>query len=84
MKPESITSLYEITPYIGCCMTGRAADGKCVISQARELASDYYYQYGLPIPIALLAKRLGDKAQVRTQQAGMRPMGVITTLIGMD
>uniref|UniRef100_A0A0A9VV06 Proteasome subunit alpha type-1 n=1 Tax=Lygus hesperus TaxID=30085 RepID=A0A0A9VV06_LYGHE len=84
MKSDSVTSLYELTPSIGCCMTGRAPDGRSLVSQAREVASEYHYDYGLTIPIALLAKRLGDKAQVRTQHAGLRPMGVIVTLIGMD
>ncbi|EPY36360.1 20S proteasome subunit alpha 1 [Angomonas deanei] len=27
---------------------------------------------------------MADKAQVRTQQAGLRPMGVVSTFIGMD
>lgn len=84
MNPDSVTSLYEISPTIGCCMTGRAPDGRSVVQRAREEASDYLYRYGLPMPVGLLAKRLGDKAQVRTQQAGLRPMGVVATLIGMD
>ncbi|KAK7200915.1 proteasome alpha 1 subunit [Novymonas esmeraldas] len=84
MRPDSVTALFEITPGIGCCMTGRAPDGRSLVQRAREEASDYYYRYGVPIPIALLAKRMGDKAQVRTQQAGMRPMGVVSTFIGMD
>lgn len=84
MRPESVTSLYPITDTIGSCMTGRAPDGNAWVHKAREEATDYKYHYGLPIPIALLAKRMGDKAQVRTQQAGLRPMGVIATLIGVD
>lgn len=84
MRPDSVTALYEVTAGIGACMTGRAPDGRALVQRAREEASDFYYRYGLPIPIALLAKRMGDKAQVRTQQAGLRPMGVVTTLIGMD
>ncbi|KPA86604.1 putative proteasome alpha 1 subunit [Leptomonas pyrrhocoris] len=84
MRPDSVTALYEVTAGIGACMTGRAPDGRALVQRAREEASDFYYRYGVPIPIALLAKRMGDKAQVRTQQAGLRPMGVVTTLIGMD
>ncbi|KPI90723.1 putative Proteasome alpha 1 subunit [Leptomonas seymouri] len=84
MRPDSVTALYEVTAGIGACMTGRAPDGRALVQRAREEASDYQYRYGVPIPIALLAKRMGDKAQVRTQQAGLRPMGVVTTLIGMD
>lgn len=84
MRPDSVTAMYKITENVGCCMTGRAPDGHALVQRAREEATDYHFKNGLPIPIGLLAKRLGDKAQVRTQQAGLRPMGVVTTLIGMD
>ncbi|CCW68974.1 unnamed protein product [Phytomonas sp. Hart1] len=84
MRPSSVAALFNVADNIGCCMTGRAPDGRAMLQRAREEASEYHSRYGLPIPIQLLAKRLGDKAQVRTQQAGLRPMGVIVTLIGMD
>ncbi|CCW64386.1 unnamed protein product [Phytomonas sp. EM1] len=84
MKPNSITALFDLTDHVGCCVTGRAPDGRAMVQRAREEASEYKYRYGLPIPIGVLAKRIGEKAQVRTQQAGLRPMGVIVTLIGMD
>lgn len=84
MRPESVTALYNITENVGCCMTGRAPDGKALAQRVREVAADYKYRFGLPIPIGLLAKRMADKAQVRTQQAGIRPMGAVTTFIGMD
>lgn len=84
MKPETVSSLFPITDFIGVCTTGRAPDGKAVVQRAREAASEYKYNHGIPMPISHLAKRLGDKAQVRTQSAGLRPMGVMTTLIGVE
>lgn len=84
MKSETITSLYNIDGRIGACITGRAPDGKSVINKCRQEAADYKYKFGLPVPPAALAKRMGDMAQVATQEAGMRPMGVSLTLIGMD
>lgn len=84
MKPDSVESLLNVSDHIGICTTGRAPDGKAVVQKARELASDYKYNNGISIPISHLAKRLGDKAQVRTQSAGLRPMGVVTTLFGVE
>lgn len=84
MRSESITALYVITEGIGCCVTGRAPDGKHLVQKARMEASNYKYKFGVPIPVATLAKRMADKAQVFTQQAGARPMGATLTLIGMD
>jgi 20S proteasome subunit alpha 1 len=84
MRPETITSLYQLSNGIGCCVTGRAPDGRAVVQQARHEASEYKYKFGLPVPVSLLAKRMADKAQTKTQQAGIRPMGVTMTMIGMD
>lgn len=84
MKPETVASLYNVTDHIGICTTGRAPDGKTIVQRARETASEYKYGHGIPIPISHLAKRLGDKAQVRTQSTGLRPMGVMTILIGVE
>lgn len=84
MKRDTITSLYAVDGLLGCCATGRAPDGKCLVQKARQEASDYRYKYGVSVPIETLAKRMGDLAQVRTQEAGMRPMGAALTFIGMD
>nr|CCC92953.1 putative proteasome alpha 1 subunit [Trypanosoma congolense IL3000] len=84
MRPDTITSLFNVNDSTGMCITGRAPDGKALVQKARSEASEYKYRYGLPIPVSVLAKRLADMAQVRTQQAGMRLMGVVTTLVGME
>jgi 20S proteasome subunit alpha 1 len=84
MRGESITSLYNISATVGACVTGRAPDGKALIQTARQEASHYKYKHGIEMPIHVLAKRMADKAQVRTQQAGIRPMGVSLTLVGLD
>lgn len=84
MKLDSVSSLCKLTDHLGGCTTGRSPDGKAVMEQAREVASDYKYKYGIPIPVSHLAKRLGDKAQVRTQHAGLRPMGVMTVIFGVE
>ena len=84
MRSDSITALYVITDGIGCCVTGRAPDGKALVQKARQEASHYKYKFGVPIPVGTLAKRMADKAQVFTQEAGTRPMGATLTLIGMD
>eukprot|EP00796_Vickermania_ingenoplastis_P006167 gene6167-4445_t len=84
MKPETVASLFYITDHIGMCTTGRAPDGNALVQRAREAAAEYKYKNGIPMCVSLLAKRLGDKAQVRTQSAGLRAMGVLSTLIGVE
>jgi len=84
MKPESLTSMFLLNKEIGTCITGRMPDGRHVVNQARQEAFDYEYDYGVNIPVATLAKRIADKAQVYTQEAGGRAMGVTLTLVGID
>ncbi|KAG8347230.1 proteasome subunit alpha 1 [Trypanosoma vivax] len=84
MRSETVASLYNVNDGIGACITGRNPDGKAVVQKARNEASEYKYRYGSPIPVSVLAKRVADMAQVRTQQAGLRLMGVVMTFIGME
>lgn len=84
MVPESITSMHKVSPTLGICITGRPADGRVVVNEARDLASKFKYDNGFNMHIELLAKRLARRAQVDTQYNGRRSMGVSATVIGMD
>jgi 20S proteasome subunit alpha 1 len=84
MKGSSLTNMYLLNKHIGACVTGRVPDGRSVINEARQDAFDYEYDYGVSIPIGTLAKRVADRAQVFTQEAGTRAMGVTVTLVGID
>eukprot|EP00758_Cryptobia_borreli_P001269 Tbor_TRINITY_DN2086_c0_g1::TRINITY_DN2086_c0_g1_i2::g.12117::m.12117/K02730/PSMA6; 20S proteasome subunit alpha 1 len=84
IKSESITNMHHITKSIGCCTTGRAPDGMAFVQESRQIANDYKYKFGVEIPCSVLAKRVADKAQVSTQEMGMRPYGVSMIFIGME
>lgn len=73
-----------ITPFIGACVTGMIADGRAQVARCRQEAAEYRYKYGHEISVELLAKRMATLAQVSTQQAAMRPLGIALTLIGWD
>jgi proteasome alpha subunit len=40
--------------------------------------------YDEPVDVEILAKRMGDIAQMYTQHAGVRPFGVSTIIAGVD
>jgi 20S proteasome subunit alpha 1 len=84
VKPESLTNMYPIDGKVGICVTGRQPDGKSVIGTAREMASEYKADNQDYIPVGLLAKRLAGNAQIYTQSAGYRAMGIALTVVGMD
>ncbi|ODN83442.1 hypothetical protein L202_01582 [Cryptococcus amylolentus CBS 6039] len=84
LDPETITHLFQITPTIGCVMTGLIADARAQVQRTRSEAAQFRYKYGYEITPEALAKRMANINQVYTQRAGMRPMGISMILIGQD
>lgn len=84
MDPASISHIFQITPTIGCLVTGLIADCKAQVQRARYEAADFQFKFGYSIPVHVLAQRIADIAQVNTQSAGMRPLATVCILIGVD
>jgi len=84
IDPSSVTHLYQITDKIGCVVTGLIPDAKALIQRARQEAHQFHYKNGYDIPVEYLSKRLANVAQVYTQHAFMRAMGVVTILGAID
>lgn len=84
IDPSSVTRVFKITKHIGMLVTGLEADSRSVVQQARQQAAEFRFNYGYEMPVDYLAKVLADKAQVYTQHAYMRPLGVISMLISVD
>ena len=82
--PDSVTNLYHITPNIGLVMTGMVPDARSSVTRLRNEAAEFKFQNGYDIPIGYLAKRAADTAQLYTQHANMRPLGICSIMIGID
>lgn len=82
--PDSVTNLYPITDKIGLVMTGMVADARASVTRLRNEAAEFKFNYGYEIPVSYLAKRAADLAQIYTQHANMRPLGIAMIMIGMD
>jgi len=54
------------------------------VSRLRSEAAQFKFDYGYEIPVSYLAKRAADIAQVYTQHANMRPLGIAMIIVGID
>ncbi|KAI0006538.1 N-terminal nucleophile aminohydrolase [Xylariaceae sp. FL0662B] len=84
IDPSSVTHIFQISPSVGCVMTGSIADARAFAQRAQGEAAEFRYKYGYEMPCDVLAKRLANISQVYTQRAHMRPYGVATTLVSLD
>jgi len=65
-------------------MTGQLPDARALLSRMRQESADFRFKNGYFCPVHVLANRVGDMAQVYTQQAFMRPYGCVTILGSID
>ncbi len=80
MDPTSVTHLFRLTDNIGCVMTGPLPDSLSAVTKARSIAAEFQYNYGYPIPVHYLAKKVADENQIYTQAAYKRSLACIMIL----
>lgn len=81
---SSVTSMHKITKAIGMLVLGIQGDARSLVQKARSEAAEFKFKYGYEITPDFLARILADQAQVYTQHAYMRPLGVMPIIIGVD
>jgi len=84
LDSSSMTRLFAITPNLGCVVTGLVPDAKSLVVRARSEAAEFKYVNGYNIPVDYMAQRIADVAQIYTQHAFMRALGIVTMFIGID
>uniref|UniRef100_A0A6U4IHJ6 Proteasome alpha-type subunits domain-containing protein n=1 Tax=Phaeomonas parva TaxID=124430 RepID=A0A6U4IHJ6_9STRA len=84
IDPTSVSNVYTITPKVGVVVTGQPADARAQVARIRQEAHEFKFSNGFDMPVYLLAKRVADLSQLRTQRAGMRLLACFTTIIGVD
>lgn len=80
----SVTNMYKLTDYMAVLMTGLPADCQTQATRLRYEAAEFKLQYGYAMPVALLAKRVGDICQVYTQKASLRALASICIVAAVD
>ncbi len=80
MDASSITHLYKLTEKIGCVVTGVLPDAKAQVLKARQMAAEFEFDNGYPIPVHYLAQKVADDNQIYTQAAYKRASAVVMIL----
>ncbi|MEM7825248.1 MAG: archaeal proteasome endopeptidase complex subunit alpha [Candidatus Aenigmatarchaeota archaeon] len=84
MVSQSIEKIFKIDEHIGVVASGLLADARILSNQARIKAQVHTITYNEPIDVWSLAKVIGDRMQLSTLYAGLRPFGVSFLIGGVD
>jgi len=84
MVPNTIEKLFQIDEHIGAVAAGLLADARILVNQLMVKAQINRITYEESIDIWSLSRTLGDRMQLSTLYAGLRPFGVSFLVGGVD
>jgi proteasome alpha subunit len=84
MVPTSVEKIFQIDDHIGGVAAGYLADARVLVNQARVRAQVHKITYEEIIDVWSLARTIGDRMQLSTLYAGLRPFGVSFLVGGVD
>ena len=68
IDPSSVSHIFQLSPSVGCVMTGAIADARAFVQRAIGEAAEFRYKFGYEMPCDALAKRIANISQVYTQR----------------
>jgi proteasome alpha subunit len=84
MVPASAEKIFELDSHIGAVTAGLLADARVIVTQARIRAQIHKITYDESIDAWNVAHIIGDRMQISTLYAGLRPYGVSFLIGGHD
>lgn len=84
MVSSSSEKIFQIDDHIGAVAAGLLADARVLINQARVRSQIHRLTYEEAIDVWSLARIIGDRMQISTLYAGLRPFGVTFLIGGVD
>jgi proteasome alpha subunit len=84
MLSGSTEKIFQLDDHAGAVAAGLLADARMLCSIARIRAQIHKITYDEPMDIVTLARVIGDRMQISTLYAGLRPYGVSFIVGGVD
>jgi len=81
---DSTEKIFQIDDHIAAVAAGLLADARVIINQARVKAQVHKITYEEDIDVWTLGRVVGDRMQISTLYAGLRPFGVSLLIAGID
>jgi proteasome alpha subunit len=76
--------IFQVDEHIGAVAAGFLADARVLVNQSRVRAQVHKITYEEPADVWNIARVIGDRMQVSTLYAGLRPFGVSFLIAGFD
>lgn len=84
LQATPVPRLYALDDGVGCAVTGLIPDAQCIVDRAKDECKAFYDEYGVKIPVALLAERVALFVHAYTLYWHVRPFGAAMILSGVD
>jgi len=84
LVPDTLEKLFKVDDHIGIVAAGLLADARVLVNEMRTKAQVNRITYEEPIDIWGLGRILGDRMQISTLYAGLRPFGTSLLMGGID
>lgn len=81
---DSTEKIFQIDDHLAAVAAGLLADARVIVNQARVKAQVHKITYEEEVDVWTLARVVGDRMQLSTLYAGLRPFGVSLMIAGAD
>jgi len=79
-----LEKIFQVDDHIAAVAAGFLADARVLVNQSRVRAQIHKITYEEPADVWSIARTIGDRMQVSTLYAGLRPFGVSFLVGGVD
>ncbi|GIX65497.1 proteasome subunit alpha, putative [Babesia caballi] len=84
LQARPMLRLYAVEEGFGCAVTGMIPDAQCIVRRTKAECKAFFGEYGVKIPLSMLAERVALFVHAYTLYWHVRPFGASMILSGID